>query len=78
MTERRRELLGEMAQQVADLMTSVDDAHKDYEDIDIKSDDEVIDQTDDNAEAIHDGNAEVDVKAITETLARMTRYVSIQ
>lgn len=71
------DMIDDMAERIGALMPAADDTQKDNEGIDIKSDDEVIDQTDDNAEATHDGNAEVDVKGIAETLAKMTRYISI-
>lgn len=71
------DMIDDMAERIGALMPADDDTQKNNEGIDIKSDDEVIDQTDDNAEATHDGNAEVDVKEIAEALARMTRYISI-
>lgn len=72
------DMIDDMAERIGALMPAADDTQKDNEGIDIKGDDDVIDQTDDNAEATHEGNAEVDVKGIAETLARMTRYISIQ
>lgn len=71
--------IAEMIDDMAERLGVLVDAQKDNEDITVKakSDAKAAD-SDDNAEATHDGNAEVDEKAGEETLARMARYIGIR
>lgn len=71
--------IAEMIDDMAERLGVLVDAQKDNEDITVKAaSDATTADSDDNAEATHDGNAEVDEKAVEETLARMARYIGIR
>lgn len=71
--------IAEMIDDMAEALGVLVDARKDNEDITVKatSESETAD-SEDNKEATHEGNLEVDEKAGKETLARMARYIGIR
>lgn len=71
------DMIVDMAERIAALTyTPSEDTQKNLEDIQAKAAEAEAADTDDNAEAPHEGNAEVDEKA-AEILAKMARYISI-
>lgn len=70
-------MIVDMAERIAALTdTPSEDTQKNQTDIQAKDAETKAADTDDNAEAPHEGNAEVDEKA-AEILAKMARYISI-
>jgi len=71
--------IAEMIDDMAERLGVLVDAQKDNEDITVKATSEAeTANSEDNKEAPHEGNLEVDEKAGEETLARMARYIGIR
>ena len=71
--------IAEMIDDMAERLGVLVDAQKDNEDITVKAKSEAkTADSEDNEEAPHEGNSEVDEKAGEETLARMARYIGIR
>lgn len=68
--------IAEMIDDMAERLGVLVDAQKSMEDIIAKAGEAEAAKTDDNEEATHDGNSEVDVKAGEDTLQRMARYIN--
>jgi HK97 family phage prohead protease len=66
------DMIDDMAERIGVLV----DAQKSMGDIIAKAGEAEAAKTDDNEEATHDGNSEVDVKAGEDTLQRMARYIN--
>lgn len=66
------DMIDDMAERIGVLV----DAQKNMEDIIAKAGEAEAAKTDDNEEATHDGNSEVNVKAGEDTLRRMARYIN--
>jgi len=72
------DMIVDMAERIAALTdTPSEDTQKNQPDIEAKSAETEAADTDDNAEAPHEGNAEVDEKKAAEILAKMARYIRI-
>lgn len=72
------DMITEMAERIAALTdTPSEDTQKNQTNIEAKAAETEAADTDDNAEAPHEGNAEVDEKKAAEILAKMARYIRI-